>query len=213
MSHHESEAKGTSARMADRMLFFSDAVFAIVLTLLALELRAPHYEANSDLWLALLGMGNKIFAFAMSFALVGLWWTVHMRLTRRLVSFDWLTAVFNLVALAGITVLPFATSVFGERPASLDALQFYWWVSAAVGASMTLLFIVSARDHGRLMGGISAREYWFRITQSVAPVIAFAAGIYFCSIGQAWGARMAAFFMFPIMWLGRALLGPRAAKT
>jgi len=212
MSHHESEAKGTSARMADRMLFFSDAVFAIVLTLLALELRAPDYEGGvGALWPALAGMANKFLAFGMSFALTGLWWTVHMRMTRRLVTFDWLTAICNLLALASVTVLPFATSVFGENPNSLDTLQFYWWVSLATGASMTLLLLVSTRGGGRLMGGISRTEYFLRITQSIAPVIAFAAGIYFCAQGMAWQARFAAFIMFPIMWLGRLLFRVKKA--
>ncbi len=204
MSHHESEAKGTSGRLVDRMLFFSDAVFAIVLTLLALELRAPDYEGG-NLWPALAAMWSKFLAFGMSFALTALWWTVHVRMTRRLVTFDWLTAICNLLALASVTVLPFATSVFGENPNSLDTLQFYWWVSLATGASMTLLLLVSARGGGRLMGGVSRTEYFLRLTQSIAPVIAFAAGIYFCAHGMAWQARFAAFIMFPIMWLGRLL--------
>ncbi len=39
--HHGSSARGPDGRMVDRMLFFSDVVFAIVLTIMVLELHAP----------------------------------------------------------------------------------------------------------------------------------------------------------------------------
>lgn len=215
MSHHESQVRGADGRLVDRMLFFSDAVFAIVLTLLALELRAPEYEGGiGNLWPALAAMWSKFLAFGMSFALTALWWTVHVRMTRRLVVFDWPTAICNLLALACVTVLPFATSVFGENPNSLDTLQFYWWVSLATASAMLLLLLVSTRGGGKLLGGMSGTEYFLRISQAVAPVLAFSAGVYFCAHGMAWEARMAAFVMFPVMWLGRLVFRiPRAAKA
>jgi hypothetical protein len=62
---------------------------------------------------------------------------------------------------------------------------------------------MTTRGGGRLIGGMSAGEWWFRFLQSLAPGIAFALGIYFCATEQTWLARFAAFFMFPIMMLGR----------
>jgi|CXWL01.1.fsa_nt_gi hypothetical protein len=209
MSHHESAARGIDGRMIDRMLFFSDAVFAIVLTLLAIELHAPEVHGpDQELWGALAGMVERFLAFAMSFALIALWWAVHMRVMRKLIQFDWLTAIVNLFVLCTMTVLPFATSVFGENTGSLPALQFYWWVSAAAATSMTLLFIVTTRGKGRLVGGIEPGEWWFRLSQSVAPVIAFGFGIYFCATGQEWPARFAALIMFPVMMFGRLFYRP-----
>jgi uncharacterized membrane protein len=196
-------SKDPDARMLDRMLLFSDAVFAIVLTLLAIELHAPHLEPGETLWSALARMGPQFFAFGFSFALIGLWWSVHMRAMRQLVQFDWLVAIVNLLALACVTLLPFATSVFGQNPGDLDRLQFYWWVSLAVSLSMTLLFLVSARGGGRLIGGMSGGYFMFRLTLALAPAIAFGCGIYFCATGQEWPARFAAFIMFPIMAFAR----------
>lgn len=201
------------ARMIHRLVFFSDAVFAIVLTLLAIELHAPEIEEHG-LWAALSAMWPKFFAFAMSFALIALWWLVHMRVLRRLVVFDWFTAIANVLVLASVTMLPFATSVFGENAGDLDALQFYWWVSLATSLSMTLLFLVTTRGKGRLLGGITAGEWFFRLTQSIAPAIAFALGIYFCATNQEWLARFAAVYMFPIMMFGRLFYrAPKKAKA
>jgi uncharacterized membrane protein len=205
MSHHESAARGPDSRMVDRMLFFTDAVFAIVLTLLAIELHPPEIHRNEELWPELAAMGPKFMAFAISFALIGLWWSVHMRTTRRLIAFDWLTAVCNLLALSFITLLPFASALFGENPTSETALQVYWMVSAAAALAMTLLFLVMTRDGGRLVGGIGAREWWGRFVMSLAPGIAFSLGVYFSATGQVWLARFAWVLIFPVMLLGRLI--------
>lgn len=196
-------SKDPDARMLDRMLLFSDAVFAIVLTLLAIELHAPEIEEGQTLWQAIGGMGSELFAFGFSFALIGLWWSVHMRNMRAIQQFDWPVAIANLLVLACVTLLPFATSVFGENPGDLDRLQFYWWVSLAISLSMMLLFVVANRGKGKLVGGVTPGYWWFRFTLALAPAIAFASGIYFCANGMEWPARYAAFIMFPIMMLAR----------
>lgn len=196
-------SKDPDARMLDRMLLFSDAVFAIVLTLLAIELHAPEIEPGHTLWQSLAHMWSELFAFGFSFALIGLWWSVHMRNMRTLVKFDWPVAIANLLVLACITLLPFATSVFGENPGDLDRLQFYWWISLAISLSNMLLFVVANRGKGKLVGGVTPGYWWFRFTLAAAPAIAFACGIYFCAAGMDWPARFAAFIMFPIMMMAR----------
>jgi uncharacterized membrane protein len=200
-------AKDPDVRMLDRMLLFSDAVFAIVLTLLAIELHAPEIEPGQNLWQALAHMWSELFAFVFSFALIGLWWSVHMRNMRTLQRFDWPVALANLLVLACITLLPFATSVFGEDPRDLDRLQFYWWVSLAISLSNMLLFVIANRGKGKLVGGTTAGYWWFRFTLALAPAIAFACGIYFCAAGMDWPARYAAFIMFPIMMFARVFKG------
>lgn len=213
MSHHESAAKGPDGRMVDRMLFFSDAVFAIVLTLLAIELHPPEFHHEAELFTGLLAMAPRFLAFFISFAFIGLWWSVHMRVTRRLQTFDWATAICNLVALCFMTLLPFACAVFGENFNSIAAMQVYWAISLGTALSMTLLFVVVTRDGGRLVGGMPPREWWARFLASIGPAIAFGLGVYFAATGQVWLTRFAAFFMVPFIVLG-AILGqePRGPR-
>ena len=204
MSHDEGAARAADARLISRMLFFSDAVFAIVLTLLALELRFPAIDDVSERAIRSALAGTEQFAaFLSSFALIGLWWLIHMRVTRKLAQFDWPTAICNLLCLACITLLPFASSVLGRHFASIVALQIYWTISAAAAFSMTLLFLVVTRGKGRLVGGMSRGEWLLRFTQSLAPGIAFTAGLYFAATGEAWLSRFSWALMFPIMAVGR----------
>jgi uncharacterized membrane protein len=134
-----------------------------------------------------------------------------MRMTRRLIVFDWLTAWCNLLLLGCVTLIPFGTSAFGSHFTSMAGIQVYWTIMMAAALAMTLMFIVVSRDKGRLIGGISTREWWARFITSLGPVIAFAAGAYFAAIDQVWATRFAAFIMFPIMLLPRLFYRPAQA--
>jgi uncharacterized membrane protein len=173
--------------MVDRMLFFSDAVFAIVLTLLVLELRPPEGHDLSDdaLWAGLAGMWRSYLAFFVSFALVGLWWSVHMRATRTLARFDAPTALCNLVFLSVIALMPFVAAVWGENVLSPAAMVVYWSANAAAAFCMTLLFVVSTRGGGKLLAQpFAPGERAARLVQSLAPGLAFLTGAVLAGSGH-----------------------------
>ncbi len=204
---------GARDKNLDRLVFFSDAVFAIVLTLLVLELRAPEVEPGDEAGVAaaLRGIGGHFAAFIFTFALVGLWWIVHLRVTRRMIAFDWPAAIVNLIFLASITLMPFASALFGANFTSAIAIEIYWLVNAAASATMTLLFVVIHRDKGRLVGGLARGEWMFRFLQSIAPGIAFLIGAWAAANGYVWLSRFCWVLMFPITLIGRLFYRPTRA--
>lgn len=148
----------------ERMIFFADAVFAFALTLLALEIRLPPGLGEGEFWPALAALGPQIGAFAISFALAGLWWLVHLAATRELAMFDWPTAICHLVFLVFIVLVPFAASMFGANILNNDALALYWLINAGASIAMTLMWWVMSRGGGRLLiGGISGGERLLRL--------------------------------------------------
>jgi uncharacterized membrane protein len=75
-------AGGSSRFGLERLVFFSDAVFAIAITLLALDIRVPELAGtvtNDGLAAAIAALGPRIFAYVLSFAVVGLFWLAHWR--------------------------------------------------------------------------------------------------------------------------------------
>jgi uncharacterized membrane protein len=60
---------------AERLVFFSDAVVTIAITLLALELPVPECATNSELFRALAGNRDEYLAFGVSFAVIWSHWT------------------------------------------------------------------------------------------------------------------------------------------
>ncbi|MGI9004616.1 MAG: TMEM175 family protein [Streptosporangiaceae bacterium] len=119
----------------DRVVFFSDAVFAIAITLLAVELRHPLSGVRTGTRsLFDGGVGNSLLGFAISFAVIGLFWLGHHGLFRYIVALDRPLIGLNLVFLGTIAFLPYPTLVladYGNRP----PVVLFYAASAAVAGS------------------------------------------------------------------------------
>lgn len=97
----------------ERLVFFSDAVFAI--TLLALEIRVPeiHDPAAHGLSTALLGLWPKFPSFAISFWIVGTLWRGHHRIFHHIRSYDRRLLLINLLLLMWIALMPCSGNTAG----------------------------------------------------------------------------------------------------
>jgi uncharacterized membrane protein len=218
MLHQEGAARGPDARMVDRMLLFSDAVFAIVLTLLVLELRPPEGDlGDAALWAALGEQIWHFFSFAISFALVGLWWSLHMRLMRTLATFDWPVAICNLIFLFTIALMPFAAGFWGTHVSSGAALAVYWSANTAASLSFMFVFLAATRGNFRLLTSSMSRGDWVvRLIGSLSRTGAFAAGAWLASIGQvslSWFAWVLIPIVMVTVGLVRRLATPRAPRA
>ncbi|AYF97250.1 TMEM175 family protein [Protaetiibacter intestinalis] len=100
----------------ERIAFFSDAVFAIALTLLVLDIRLPEGLEPDELWPALGELWPQFFAYALTFAVLGINWITHHRKFRLMERFDTGLIWINLAFLAFVALAPFPTSVLSEYP-------------------------------------------------------------------------------------------------
>src|SRR3954451_20994462 len=71
-----------------RVAFFSDAVFAIAMTLLVVGIGIPKVKEGGDLGTALSGKDAEIFSFFLSFVVIGYFWLAHHRFFARLGAVD-----------------------------------------------------------------------------------------------------------------------------
>jgi len=112
----------------ERMILFSDAVFAIAITLLAIEIKLPaelkindvltpldrHTATDNLLLHALAEMIGKFIGFFISFFLIGLYWTIHHRMFGFVVNYDRRLLWLNLIFLMAIVLMPFSTGFYSE---------------------------------------------------------------------------------------------------
>lgn len=173
-------------RMLERMLLFSDAVFAIVLTLLVLDLRLPEMPGEGAFTLGglLSAMAGNFVAFINSFALVGLWWFVHMRITRPVLTFDWPMAMLNFLFLLTVTLVPFASTALTAHGDTDAAWELYWSVNLGSSVTLTLISLAVTRGGGRLIGGITPKQRLITALRVLSPGLCFAGGIIAAALGH-----------------------------
>jgi uncharacterized membrane protein len=122
-SHGEPE---TDLRAADRLVFFSDAVVAIAITLLALDLPVPTGSTVPEFWRSVQDNAGHYAAFLISFVVIAAAWSDHHDLFRYVRRTDSRLRVLDSVWLATIILNPFATKLLIVSGQSLDtsALRF-----------------------------------------------------------------------------------------
>ena len=104
----------------ERMILFSDAVFAIAITLLVIEIKIPGKEelggsvSDQSILNALGHLIPKFIGFLVSFMLIGLYWTVHHRMFGFVTSYSRKLLVLNLVFLFFVALMPFSTGFYSE---------------------------------------------------------------------------------------------------
>jgi uncharacterized membrane protein len=123
----------TARRELDRVAAFSDGVFAIAITLLVLNIEVPHVPA-ADLGKAIRDLGDDFEAYAIGFAVMGLFWFGHHKLFARLGHSNTRLVVVNTTLLAFIALMPFTTAVLGRYDEPLAVTLF----AVNVGIAMLL---------------------------------------------------------------------------
>lgn len=102
----------------ERMILFSDAVFAIAITLLAIEIKVPEvaHDVVSDHLLAqkLAELIPKFIGFFISFMVIGIYWVVHHRMFGYVVNYNQRLLWLNLFFLLAVVLMPFSSGFYSE---------------------------------------------------------------------------------------------------
>jgi uncharacterized membrane protein len=141
-------------RGLDRVIAFSDGVFAIAITLLVLNFKLPEVsgpDLDQQLFDAIADDWGLWFSFALSFAIIARFWVVHHRLSMLLRKIDTTFLVLNLVLLAFVVVLPYPTEILGEY-GNQTAVAIYAAAMAFTGLSSALVW-----EHARRSGLMDPR--------------------------------------------------------
>lgn len=132
----------------ERLVFFSDAVYAIAITLLALEIRLPAISGeptNAQLVALLASIWPKYLSYGLSFVVIGQFWMAHHRKFRLIAGYDRRLIQINLLQLMVVAFIPFPTSVIGEYGDLAAATIFYAAVIIAYGLFSLLLWWYARR--------------------------------------------------------------------
>jgi uncharacterized membrane protein len=143
-----------------RLLFFSDGVYAIAVTLLAVELVLPETAAElhgRDLLRSLLESWPRVLAFLTSFLFIANFWAGHNILFHHVRRFDGGLMWLALLQLLCVAFLPFPTSVVGEHVSDPVAQQFYFGSLLVTGLVMWALWWYMSSGHRSVDRDLSTR--------------------------------------------------------
>lgn len=164
----------------DRVVFFSDAVFAIALTLAAVEIGLPEVEGDptsvAALWTAVAAKGSVLLAFLVAFVWVAIYWRANHRFVMTLRAMDSTFVLATLFFLALIALLPIPSGVLGEYWKNPLAISLFAVYASAVSAMELVLFLVAKRN-GLFIAQPGPAFARLEILGSLSPVVIFLTSI------------------------------------
>jgi uncharacterized membrane protein len=131
-----------------RIVAFTDGVFAIAITILVLGIDVPEELPAPDLHDFLVDEWPQLFAYFLSFAVIGRHWVAHHHVFGMLQNFDQRLMALNLVYLSLVVLIPFPTNLLGQYGSEPDAVVLYAFVIATSSLLSWLMLRYSlAREH------------------------------------------------------------------
>jgi uncharacterized membrane protein len=124
------DERESGAQAAERLTFFSDAVVAIAITLLAIDLPVPEGSTLHEFWMSVRNDDGHYLAFLISFLVIAVAWFDHHDLFRYVHGADARLKVLNMWWLFCIVVTPFATKLLVLRDQSLTVHALRWGLYA-----------------------------------------------------------------------------------
>ena len=127
-----------------RLEAFSDGVIAVIITIMVLELHAPHEPTLG----ALLEVAHPFFAYVLSFIYIGIYWNNHHHMFQAVERVNGSVLWANNFLLFCLSLVPFATNWMGETEFALVPTVVYGVVMFLPGTAYFILSMTLIRLHG-----------------------------------------------------------------
>jgi uncharacterized membrane protein len=180
-----------------RLEAFSDGVFAIVITLLILDIRIPVVEP-ALLGTALLSILPQLLTYVLSFFVVGLYWHLHHQVATEIKRIDGAFIWLNLGWLLFVSMLPFPTALLGRYPLQPIPLTIYGINLILVNVTGFVILVYFQRRPKLRFTPMSAAEL-----RAIAPIYVIVNSLYAVAIGIAWFFPWVSYiiYIFVLMWV------------
>lgn len=187
----------------DRLLAFTDGVYAIIITILVLEIAVPELGDGQALRDALEDLRPTFVAFVISFLIVGANWTGHRSTFSQVRYIDHNLLWLNLLYLLPVALIPFATATLGEYDSNPTALHLYGIVLIAATLARVVTGWYISRHPGLLWQAPSSKTRRISLLVSAAPLVVYTVAM----IVAGWSSTfsLSLYFSMPILYFGLIL--------
>ena len=184
----------------NRLEAFSDGVFAIVITLLILDIRLPNVSYE-HLPQAIWDIMPNIGAYALSFVVIGIYWVMHHFYLDDLKKTDGVFLWMNILLLLFISFIPFPTSLIGRYPLKPIPLVVYGLTLIAVNSMGFLMLMYLKRNPHLLLTVYDKKFYKGQYMRS-----GIINGVYILAVATAFFYPVVSYILFGLIALGLIIL-------
>jgi uncharacterized membrane protein len=186
----------------ERLTAFSDGVIAIIITIMVLELKAPH----GDDWTALTKLVPTFLSYVLSFLYVAIYWNNHHHLLQASPRVNGTILWANMHLLFWLSLIPFATAWMGENHYARLPTALYGVALLMPAVAYYLLQLAIVGLHGRegALGKALGRDLKGKISP-VLYLIAFAVAFFEPRLSQAIYVAVALMWLIPDRRIENAL--------
>jgi uncharacterized membrane protein len=172
-SHDEDHTTGRLAS-PERVVTLSDGVFAIVVTILVLDISVADGLSERSLSQVLEELRPTLLAWVVSFLIAGMFWVAHRDLFSRVRSVDRNLVWLNLLFLLPVSLIPFAASMLGKYPDEPIAVHLYGVVMIVTTVMRTFLYWYVIRRPALLWPDVNPERPLLALAILASPIIAYA---------------------------------------
>jgi uncharacterized membrane protein len=153
-------ARELAERLHDpaRVLALSDGVFAIIITLLVLEVHVPELTQGHSLNQALRELRPSLIAFVISFILAGMYWVGHRDLFALIRRTDRGLVWLNILYLLPLCLLPFGAGLLGRYDREPVALRIYGLLLVLIAVMRAVIWLYATNRPQLLWQRLDARQ-------------------------------------------------------
>lgn len=167
--------KHASGLPPNRMETLADGVFAIVMTILVLDLHVPETVGPGGLAADLAALWPRFATYFATFIVLGIYWFAHHQLSYFLLSVDRTLVWLNIAFFMGVALTPFAASLLGSHPEDPVAVVFYGVLLALLALLGYAIWWYMTGDRGLVDRGLDADlvrriRVWLLGGPAVVPV-------------------------------------------
>jgi len=198
----------------ERLILFSDAVFAIAITLLVIEIKIPEIDSKEltegKLLIALKHLIPKFVGFLISFLLIGQYWAVHHRMFGYVINFNTRLIWLNLLFLLAIALMPFSTGFYSEYAARpvLSPVIFYTFNIALLGLINFLMWRYLSNTRNGLTENLTPQVARYSSLRAITVPVIFI----ICCIVYTQSPVIASFIPISIPLILKFIFGPMRRK-
>src|ERR1700753_3424990 len=131
----------------ERLIFFSDAVFAIIITIMILDVKLPEiltFSSEDEAKTAFLHILPKLLGYTISFFVIGSFWMRHLKVFSFLKDYNRQLIILNLLFLFSVSLFPFALSftINGSH-----IMEYSWGFYTYIGIIYLMFFTQNVLIH------------------------------------------------------------------